>query len=271
MNLDTIQVQKASGKLEAFSEEKIRRSLSRAGARPKTINTIINKLLPNLHHGITTKQIYQQVYELLNQHQFDQSYNYSLKEALMRLGPSGFPFEKFIGRLFEKLGYQVTVSSIIPGRCLEYEIDVVATKDNQRNLIECKYHNHSGTKTSSKDALCLQAKFEDIGDYDHAWLVTNTKLTESAIKYGECKGIKMLAWRYPVDNGLETLIEKFNLQPITTLSFLSHQDQHFLIQHNIVVISDLVNLTPAQINDFGFEPNKAQLLTSFISSHFDKR
>lgn len=265
MNLKKIQVKKASGQFESFSEEKIRLSLSRAGANPKIINNILNTLIPNIYNGITTKEIYQQVFELLDQYQFGQSYNYSLKEALMKLGPSGFPFEKFISRLFEKMGYQTKVSNIISGHCLDYEIDVVAIKDNQRDIVECKYRNHTGTKTHSKEALCLQAKFEDIGDFDHAWLVTNTKLTTSTIKYGRCKGLNLLAWHYPENNGLEKLIEKYNLQPITALNFLDRRDHHFLIQKNIVVVSDLVRLTSLQIKDLGFGPDKSKLLSDFIS------
>ncbi|MDD4106724.1 MAG: restriction endonuclease [Candidatus Shapirobacteria bacterium] len=265
MNLNKIQVKKASGKVEAFSETKIRQSLARAGAKPKVINNILDELTPSIYDGITTKEIYRQVFELLNRYQYGQSYNYSLKEALMKLGPSGFPFEKFIGRLFEKLGYETKVSNIIPGQCLDYEIDVVAQKDGQKDLIECKFHNRLGIKTHSKDILALHSKFEDIKGFDHAWLVTNTKLTSSAIKYGLCKGIKMLAWRYPNDEGLEKLIEKFQLQPITILSFLNQEDCHLLFQNNVVVVSDLVHLSSLQVENFGFAREKSKQLYDYIS------
>jgi len=226
---------------------------------------VIKELNPKIRQGMTTKEIYQHVFELLDQHEAENSYNYSLKEALMRLGPSGFPFEKFIGRLFEKLGYESKVSNMISGRCLTYEIDVIISKDGKKELVECKYHNRSGTKTQSKDVLCLWAKFEDIGNYDNAWLVTNTKLSTEAIKYGKCKGIKLLAWRYPENEGLEKLIERFNLQPITALNFLSHQEQRILIENNIIAVSDLDKLTLVQIESFGFGQERSKRLYDFIS------
>lgn len=265
MTKKEIMVRKASGKLEAFSEDKVRRSLARAGVNIKVINKIIKEVTPKIHQGMTTKEIYQHVFELLEQYEAENSYNYSLKDALMKLGPSGFPFEKFIGRLFEKLGYESKVSNIISGSCLSYEIDVVISKDGKRDLVECKYHNRSGTKTQSKDVLCLQAKFEDIGSYDRAWLVTNTRLTTSAIKYAKCKGIKLLAWRYPEEEGLEKLIERFNLQPITALNFLSHQEQRILIENNIIAVSDLLKLRLPEIEKMGFNQERSKRLYDFVN------
>jgi len=261
-----IQVKKASGDFEPFSEIKVRQSLKRAGAKPKVIDQILVQLTGQLHDNITTREIYAHVFDLLNQHQSGMGYRYSLKAAMMQLGPSGFPFEKFVARLFDQLGYQTKVSNIVSGRCINYEIDIIITKDNRQDLVECKFHNRQGIKTRSKDALCLQAKFEDIGSaYQQAWLVTNTKLTTNAIKYGLCKGLKLLAWNYPKDNGLETLIEKFNLHPITSFTFLDHQDQQRLFENNLVVGSDLQVLKESQLIDLGLSSDKIKKIQEFLS------
>ncbi|MCG2691829.1 restriction endonuclease, partial [Microgenomates group bacterium] len=157
-----IKVTKASGLLEPFSEDKIRRSLKRAGAQSQVIDKILAQLIGRLHDGITTRAIYQQVFALLNQYQAGQGYQYSLKDALMQLGPSGYPFEKFVARLLDYLGYQTQTNIIMKGKCINHEIDVVANKDRKQYLIECKFHNRPGTKTRSKDALGIQARFEDL-------------------------------------------------------------------------------------------------------------
>jgi len=46
------------------------------------------------------------------------------------------------------------------------------------------------------------------------WLITNTKFTTEALKYGECMKIKMTGWLYPQNNSLETIIEKNKAYPI---------------------------------------------------------
>jgi len=264
--MDKIRVKKASGEIEPFSETKVRQSLKRAGAKPKVINQVLSQLIGKLYDGITTQEIYRQVFELLNQHQAGQGYRYSLKGALMQLGPSGYPFEKFIARLLTHLGYKTQIQAIIQGKCIDHEVDVVATKANQRFMIECKYHNRPGTKSRSKDALYTQARFEDLADhFDQPWLVTNTKLTTSAIKYGQCQGMKLIAWRYPAKDSLEQLIEKNNLHPLTCLSFLDRRDRQLLYQNDLVLCQDLAQVSKKKLTSLGLSSQKIKSLSQALS------
>lgn len=261
-----LKVTKASGVLEPFSEAKIRQSLKRAGAQPQVIDKILVQLIGRLHDGMTTRAIYQQVFDLLNQYQAGQGYHYSLKDALMQLGPSGYPFEKFVARLLTYLNYQTQTNLIIKGKCIDHEIDVVAKKNQQNYLIECKFHNRPGTKTHSKEALCVQAKFEDLGNQFHqAWLVTNTKLTSAAIKYGLCRGIKLLAWRYPAANGLESLIEANKFHPLTCLTFLNQDDCRRLYQNNLILCRDLARLTKEELSNLDLSSATITQLLDFFS------
>ena len=148
--MSKIKVIKASGEREPFSEEKVRQSLKRSGTKSTVINQVVLKLIPKLYDGITTEQIYQYVFQLLNKLQKHQGYRYSLKNALMQLGPSGYPFEKFISRLLDSQGYQTQTNVIIQGQCVSHEVDVVANKDSHQFLIECKFHNRAGIKTRVK-------------------------------------------------------------------------------------------------------------------------
>lgn len=263
----TIRVKKASGEIEPFSAAKVRSSLKRAGAKPEVINKILTQLTTKLHDGITTREIYRQVFELLNQYQAGQGYRYSLKNALMQLGPSGYPFEKFIARLLDHLGYQTQTEVILKGKCIDHEIDVVAKKDNQRFMIECKFHNRGGTKSRSKDALYTQARFEDLVDhFDHLWLVTNTKLTTNAIKYGQCRGMKLIAWRYPKKGSLEQLIEDNNLHPLTCLSFLDRHDRQMLFQDNLVLCQDLAKADQKKLASLGLNSAKIKSIHQALSN-----
>jgi hypothetical protein len=47
----------------------------------------------------------------------------------MDMGPSGHPFEHFVGELLRAQGYVIQISQIVQGACVAHEIDVVAEKD----------------------------------------------------------------------------------------------------------------------------------------------
>ncbi|HKZ35344.1 MAG TPA: ATP cone domain-containing protein [Patescibacteria group bacterium] len=219
-----IQVVKADGQKQEFSEAKVRHSLKRAGANPATIEKVVTDITGKIYEGITTREIYRLVFARLRELEADVSGRYGLKQWLMGLGPTGHPFEQLVGKLFAAMGYRVQTQVMVKGACIAHEVDVVAEKAGEHILVECKYHNQPGGRCHSKTALYVQARFEDIMDYHlkhpelgttfhQIWLVTNTKLTSSAIEYGRCKGMGLLAWRYPEKDGLEQLIEKFKLYP----------------------------------------------------------
>lgn len=218
MNITNIKVKKASGEIENFSEEKIRGSLQRAGADDDLINQILNQIKPQLYEGITTREIYRQVFDLLKKYNQPLLQKYNLKEAIMALGPSGYPFEKFIAGILDHYDYQTQTNQIIKGKCVEHEIDIIAQKDNQRLMIECKFHHHAGLKTDIKVALYTHARFLDVaknGQFTDGWLITNTKITSQAITYAQCVGLKITSWDYPADASLRLLITKSGLYPIT--------------------------------------------------------
>lgn len=211
-----IRVTKASGEFEPLSLDKVRSSLRRAGADAPVIDKILLQVKPALYDKIATAEIYRLVFSLYRQYRPRLAGHYGLKPALLNLGPSGHPFEDFIARLFEAMGYQTSLRQMVAGRCVSHEIDIIAQNRRDRFLIECKFHQRAGNKCDVKTALYVQARFEDIGQkhpgvYTGMWLVTNTKLTGQAVVYGRCRGLNLLAWRYPGTGGLEQLIDKFNL------------------------------------------------------------
>ncbi len=82
---------------------------------------------------------------------------YSLKRAILDLGPSGFPFESYLAKIFEFEGYQTAVDQVIKGGCVEHEVDVVLTKKGEKKseviYIEAKFHNSAAFKTDLKTVL----------------------------------------------------------------------------------------------------------------------
>ena len=123
-------IKKADGTLEFFKVEKLRRSLRRAGASPDEINEIINNVDSTLYDGIKTQEIYRHAFNLLRRSRPPAAARYSLRRALFNLGPTGFPFEKFLARLFQEDGYSTRTGVILQGNCAPHEIDVAAYTEN---------------------------------------------------------------------------------------------------------------------------------------------
>lgn len=244
-----IQVIKASGESEPFSEEKVRSSLKRAGVSLELIDKILNELKPKLREGITTKEIYDHVFKFLRELESRFASKYNLKNAVMELGPTGYPFEKFVAGILKQEGYEVKTNQIVQGNCVSHEIDVVALKDPSAGsgqakhyMIECKFHNQPGLKVDIKIALYVYARFLDVkkDNFDQAWLVTNTKITPDVITYAQCVDLKVISWDYPVEASLPILIQKSGLSPITVLLSLNQNQKKGLLEAGIVFCSDLI-------------------------------
>lgn len=251
-NKKTITVVKASGAIEPFSEKKVLGSIRRAGISKPMQAMVLAHVKKRVYDRISTKEIYRHILEFLNSSpQTYSSGRYRLRQAIMELGPTGFPFEKYIGEILKHYGYSVETGVIVSGSCVDHEVDVVAEKDDQHFMIECKYHNQPGVHSDVKVALYIKARFDDIAvawqkkpghekKFHQAWLVTNTKLTFEAIKYGECAGMKLVGWSYPKKGCLQDLIEDTGLHPITCLTTLTHQQKNLLLKQNVILCKQLM-------------------------------
>jgi hypothetical protein len=245
---NTVSVTKASGQIEPFSIKKLRHSLSRAKATPEEINSIVETLLPKLYQGISTQKIYSEAFQLLTNHSKTHAARYHLKRGIMELGPSGFPFEIFIGELFKHQGFSVQVGKILQGKCVTHEIDVIAEKDNQLNLMECKYRNQPGMAVDVKTPLYINSRFEDVlanvslqysDKIFTGWVVTNSRFTTDAIAYGNCKGMQLLSWDYPFNNSLKDWVDRSGLYPLTCLTSLARSEKEWLLAKGYVLVKDI--------------------------------
>lgn len=241
---------KASGEKERFSVQKLRRSLKKSGAAPELIAEVLNHIRRELKDGTKTADIYRHAFSFLRKRHSLSAARYNLKKAIMELGPSGYPFERLVGELLKAQGFSVQVGKVHRGICVSHEIDVVAQKDNQHIMVECKFHNQPGIKSDVKVALYVRARFEDIEkqwkskpEYSQklheAWLVTNTKLTSDAIQYSTCVKMKAIGWNYPAEESLQYLIEKSGLHPLTCLTTLSRFQKRQLLDRGLILCRDI--------------------------------
>lgn len=248
--MKTINVTKATGELEPYDENKLRRSLANAGADQKTIDLIADHIKGILHEGVSTRKIYKEAFRMLRQRSNRFAGRYKLKEAILELGPTGYPFEKFIAELLTRLGYKTSNGEIVEGDCVSHEIDVIAQKGNSHYMIECKFHNRKDHSSNVKVPLYIQSRFKDVEKnwrnmpgHKHkshqGWVVTNTRFTKDALQYGTCIDLKMLSWGYPKHEGLKDLISRVNLHPITCLSSLEKKEKQLLLEQDIVFCTQL--------------------------------
>jgi hypothetical protein len=243
-------ITKADGTTEFFKIEKLRRSLRRAGATPQEINEIITDVDGVLHDGMQTQEIYRHAFSLLRQSRPPAAARYSLRRALFNLGPTGFPFEKFLARLFDQDGYTTKTGVTLQGRCAPHEIDVAAYKEEHSFIAEAKFHARPGIKSDLQVAMYSYARLldlkgskicsDDIRGINEFWLITNTKFTSTAEDYGTCVGLKLLSWDFPKHDNLHDRIQRARVYPITVLQNISAAQAETLIARDIILCRDIL-------------------------------
>ena len=252
MENESIIITKSSGDRVKFSLNKLRSSLKRTGADKETIDQIIDKVRDELYQGISTKEIYNRAFALLKKKKSHFASKYKLKKAIYELGPTGFPFERFVGAILKYSGYKVKIGEVLQGKCVTHEIDVVAHKDNETTIIECKFHGEQGINCNVKIPLYINSRYQDVKAHwntnpkngttlTKGWVVTNTRFSEDAIQYSKCCGLYLLSWDYPENNGLKDRIDRLGLYPITVSTLLSNREKQFLLSRNVVLCRELIH------------------------------
>jgi hypothetical protein len=262
-------ITKADGSSEHFKIEKLRRSLRRAGAAPAEINDIVVDIAKVLQDNMTTQAIYREAFTLLHQSRAPVAARYSLRRALFGLGPTGFPFEKFIGRLFQAHGYKTQTGIIIEGKCASHEIDIAAYSETHSFVGEAKFHARPGIKSDLQVAMYSYARLldlkeakictEDVCGIKEFWLITNTKFTSAAERYGQCVGLNLLSWDYPRNDNLHDRIQRAGVYPITVLQSLSAGQTEALIARDVILCSDLIE-QPQMLRHLHLSPRKQETI-----------
>lgn len=244
-----IKVVKGNGERVVFNPQKLKQALASSGAEEQDQERITRIVSARLYDGIPTRRIYQMAFDLLKRESHRIAGRYRLKKAIMDLGPTGYPFEIFVGKIMENMGYEVETGVIVQGKCIQHEVDVVARKPGEMIMIECKFHSGNQTKSGVQVPLYIQSRYIDVKS---AWeekygkninyrggVVTNTRFSEDAIKYANCVGLLLISWDYPADTGLKYFIDRTGLHPVTSLISLTKKEKQYLLEKGIVLCSEL--------------------------------
>ncbi len=253
-------IKKGDGTREPFVLDKLIRSLKRSGAESSLAEEVARRIEKTVRDGMPTSVIYQEAFDILRKEEHVAAARYSMRRAVLDLGPTGFPFEKYVAALMQAKGYETSYDVIVKGRCVEHEVDVVMRKEGRNIGAELKFHNTPGFKTDLKVALYVRARYWDIewgaadrgekAGIDEGWLVTNTKFTSNAIDYSNCAGITLLGWSYPDGHGLIDLIRETKLYPVTILDSLAKKDKERLLESG-VTMCHMIAENPDALNRLG--------------------
>ena len=269
-----IYIKKADGTLEPFDTAKLVESLENSGGSSALVQRTVERISDELVSGMSSADIYRHAFDVLRAESMPTATRYSLRRALAELGPNGFPFEKFVADIFKKRKYETLTDQVVKGSCVEHETDVVAWNNEKLIMVEAKFHNEFGLKSDLKVALYVKARFDDIMaagaifDYggkhrplSEGWLITNTKFTEQAIKYGECVGLKMVGWNYPAQGNLHDIIVQEKLHPFTSLATLSNTHKKNLLERGVILCKEI---TPQILHEAGLVAHETEAVMKEI-------
>lgn len=248
----SFEVLKSSGKRVRFSINKLKGSLRNSGADKSVIENIVDTVKDELYQGISTKEIYNRAFALLKKKKSIYASKYKLKRAIYEFGPTGFPFEHFISSVLYYSGYEVKVGQIVQGNCVKHEVDILAKKNGEYIIAECKFHSDQKNYCNVKVPLYIYSRYQDIIAYckknnkpseipNKGWVVTNTRFSKEALAFGECMGLYMLSWDHPKNNSLKDRIDRLGLYPITVSTLLTKREKQFLLSRDIVLCRQLTD------------------------------
>lgn len=264
-----IQIVKSSGHTEYFSPTKLQRSLRRSGLPQSSCENITRKVSRELKSGMSTKAIYRKAFSLVRQESPVGAVHYSLKRAILALGPSGYEFERFVSRYFQALGFDTKVGITLQGQHVRHEVDVIASSAEQLFYAECKFHNTVGRVNDIKVVLYVKARWDDLkagptGEkLDGFYLVSNTAFSSDAIQYAQGTGLKLLGVNAPAEETFIQQVIRLNLYPITSLRRLKKHILTRLLENGVILCSELLTRR-ILLTKFGMTDEEVDLIFNDI-------
>ena len=259
-----MKIKNNAGEIVEFEISKLENSLRNSGAGEQSLKMVLETILPKCFDGITTGELYRMAFEELKKISNSVAARYSLKKALLELGPAGFYFEQWIARVFQNIGYKTETGQLIKGHAVTHEADVIAKKDDKTYWVECKFRNAEDTKISVTTPMYVLSRIKDISDIQYnlfgtkteftaGWLITNTYFTKDSVAFSEYYGLRLLSWDYPKDKNIKSLVNQNALYPITCLTTLDGKQKQKLLEEKCVLAKELFNnqnlLNILELND----------------------
>ena len=244
-------VTKADGSAAPFDRRKIMRTCLRMGASQTLAETIAHDIESRAEDGIRTRKIMDMIFAVMAKDRPAAKHVISLRNALALL-KSKPDFEQYVRALLERKGYTVSPNQIVAGKCVEHEVDGIIEKDGRTFLLEVKHHRNYRTTTGLDEVRIARAVLEDVSEgvgpdasatrVDGIFLVCNTKFSDHARRYADCRGIHYLGWSSSPDFDMATFIGETRLYPVTYLKGLDIATLKTLSSANIILLKQVVEM-----------------------------
>jgi HJR/Mrr/RecB family endonuclease len=256
VNSLSVSVTKADGSTQLFDKAKVVKTCLRIGANRRIAVQIADEVESLIYEGIPTYKVLQITLKLLREHKPTIRHFLDLKKGLSVMN-SKPEFEKFVQLLLAHHGFETGPSQIIIGKCIGHEVDAVAKKDGVTYFVEAKHHSNYHTPTGLDESRIARAVLEDVAEsfllgkstlkIDRAMIVTNTRYSEHAKRYGKCRNILQIGWSSQKELSLQNMIEEKKVYPISCIKGLSNQTRMKLVNSGIVLIKQLVEQEPSKL------------------------
>lgn len=241
-------VTKADGTRQLFDREKVVRTCLRMGVSRKIAGEVVERVEKRLYDGIPTSRILQMTFRLLRRYEPAIRHLLDLRRGLS-LMDSKPEFEIFVQILLAHSGFEVSPNRLVAGKCVEHEVDAIARKGGVTYFVEAKHHVNYHTPTGLDESRIARAILEDVAEgfqcgscdlkIDRAMIVTNTRYSEHARRYGKCRNILQIGWSSPANLSLQSMIEEETLYPLSCLRGLKSETKTKLVNSGIVLMKQL--------------------------------
>jgi hypothetical protein len=226
------------------------------GANRRIAEEVALRVERSVYDGMSTSKVLQLTVRLLRGYKPAIRHFLDLRRGLS-LMDSKPEFEVFVQVLLGNSGFEVSPNMILAGRCVEHEVDAIAKRDGVTFFVEAKHHVNYHTLTGLDESRIARAILEDVSEgfelgscrvkIDRAMIVTNTRYSEHARRYGKCRNIVQIGWNSPVGLSLQSMIEENNLYPISCIRGLKRETRTKLVTKRIVLIKQLLEEKPSTL------------------------
>ena len=114
---EPIIVIKRNGEEVVFDNNRVIRSMERVGVPKELHDRVLAHISEKIpaDNRITTDEIFYHIREFLIDKDKKSGLRFNLRQAIFELGPTGFPFERYLAEIFQGQGYKTQVDQIIQG------------------------------------------------------------------------------------------------------------------------------------------------------------
>lgn len=261
-------ITKSDGQIVHFDRTKLANTLQKTGTDKKTIKSVINAVEPKIKNKMKTSDIFQMIQTELYRKKPWAAARLNLRDAIFKLGPAGYNFEKYVAAILTAYGYKTQLPDELQGACVTHEVDVTAEKNGRTSFIEAKFrHDFRGT-VAVKDTLATWARFLDLVDgarvglcphFDEAWIVTNARFTEQSLQYGHCKNMMLIGWNHPHERTFASMVDVNSLYPVTIIRDLSNHEVEAFAQADIMLCREVCGTDIDQLSKItGIQQNRLE-------------